>query len=137
MGFLIDTCIWIDVERGRLSAADIAAIVGNEPVFLSPVTIAELKHGVDVCTDHHLRQRRSAGLRRLMKKPVLRVDGETGETFGSLSAAISSMGRGHAFRVQDLWLAAQSIQHNLTLLTRNEKDFLDIPGLKLFIINTS
>ena len=40
MGYLIDTCIWIDVERGTLVPADIMSVTGNEHVFLSPVTIA-------------------------------------------------------------------------------------------------
>ena len=47
MGFLIDTCIWIDVEQGMLAPADVAAITGNAPVYLSPITIAELKFGVE------------------------------------------------------------------------------------------
>jgi hypothetical protein len=33
MGFLIDTCIWIDVEQGMLAPADVAAITGNAPVY--------------------------------------------------------------------------------------------------------
>jgi predicted nucleic acid-binding protein len=40
MGFLIDTCIWIDVERGSISPADVARYTGAEPVYLSPVIIA-------------------------------------------------------------------------------------------------
>ena len=43
MGFLVDTCIWIDVERGTLAPADVASVTGDESVYLSPVTIAELK----------------------------------------------------------------------------------------------
>jgi hypothetical protein len=35
MGFLIDTFIRSDVERGALSPADVATITGDEPVFLS------------------------------------------------------------------------------------------------------
>ena len=41
-GYLADTGIWLEVERGRLSAADLAAIIGNAPVYGSPITIAEL-----------------------------------------------------------------------------------------------
>jgi len=39
MGVLIDTCIWIDVERGALAPADVAAVTGDEPVFLSPLNL--------------------------------------------------------------------------------------------------
>ena len=51
MGFLIDTCVWIDVERGALSPADVATFTRDEPVFLSPVTIAELKFGAELATE--------------------------------------------------------------------------------------
>ena len=41
----------------------------------------------------------------------------------------------HKYRIQDLWLASQAIQSNLKLLTRNEKDFIDIPGLDLVVFS--
>ena len=34
----------------------------------------------------------------------------------------------------DLWLAAQAIQTGFKLLTSNEKDFRDIPGLDLVLL---
>ncbi|MDQ6959220.1 MAG: hypothetical protein Q9M24_08945 [Mariprofundaceae bacterium] len=77
MGFLIDTCIWIDVEQGHLAP---------------------------------------------------------GEIFGGLAAAIKGTGRKHRYRVQDLWLASQAIQHGYQLLTRNRRDFVDIPGLDLAVM---
>jgi hypothetical protein len=40
MGYVIDTGIWVDVERGRLSPADVATITAQDEVFLSPITIA-------------------------------------------------------------------------------------------------
>ena len=41
MGVLIDTCIWMDVERGKLPPASIVTVTGDQPVYLSPVTIAD------------------------------------------------------------------------------------------------
>lgn len=134
MGVLIDTCVWIDVERGALAPADVASFTGEDPVFLSPVTIAELKFGVDVCADPDDRQRRAAALRRLTRKPLLPIDGGTGEIFGALAAQVRAQGRGHRYRIQDLWLASQAIQHSYRLLTRNVRDFQDLPGLDLLVI---
>jgi predicted nucleic acid-binding protein len=37
-------------------------------------------------------------------------------------------------RINDLWLAAQAIQHGLQLLTSNAKDFADIPGLQMVVL---
>ena len=133
MGFLIDTCIWIDVEQGILAPADVAAITGNAPVYLSPITIAELRFGVETAPDPGIRQKRKAAFRRLQRKPLLLIDGTTGEVFGDLAAHLKMAGGSHRYRVQDIWLASQAIQHGYGLLTRNKKDFEDIPGLDLIV----
>jgi predicted nucleic acid-binding protein len=134
MGFLIDTCIWIDVEQGVLAPADIASVTGNAPVFLSPVTLAEMKYGAEIAKDPDVRQKRLSALRRLQHKPLLMIDAATGITFGELVAALKLQGKGHRQRVQDLWLASQAVQHGYTLLTRNGKDFADIPGLVMVVL---
>ncbi len=134
MGYLIDTCIWIDVERGLLSPSDVASITGDDPVFLSPITIAELKFGVENAKSPDIRQKRASALVRLKNKPILIIDENTGEFFGDIAATLRKK-RGHDFRVQDLWLASQAIQHNFHFLTKNKKDFEDIPGLSLVLCN--
>ena len=131
MGYLIDTCIWVDIERGTLAPADVASFTGIDAIYISPVTIAELKFGAENTSDMNIRQKRQAALMRLKRKPILRIDETTGEIFGSLAAQMKASGLQHRHRVQDLWIASQAIQHGLTLLTYNEKDFIDIPGLSL------
>jgi predicted nucleic acid-binding protein len=134
MGFLIDTCIWIDVEQGILAPADVASVTGDAQVFLSPVTLAELKFGAEIAKNSDVRQKRLAALRRLQRKPLLMIDAATGITFGELVAVLKMKGKDHRQRVQDLWLASQAVQHGFTLLTRNGKDFVDIPGLELMVL---
>ena len=131
MGFLVDTCVWVDVERGALAPADVAALTASEPVFISPVTLAELRFGAEIAQDPGIRQRRLTALRRLARRPLLPIDGTTGDIFGSLASHIKAAGRQHRYRVQDLWLASQALQHDYRLLTRNLHDFEDIPGLDL------
>ena len=135
MGFLIDTCVWIDVERGTISPADVAQYTLTEPVFISPVTLAELAFGAEMAKDEQIRQKRMAALDRLRKKPFLIIDEITGEVFGILAAYLHRQGKSHRYRVQDLWLASQAIQNGFKLLTRNKKDFEDIPGLDLVIFS--
>ena len=134
MGFLIDTNLWIAVERGRLSAADIHAITRQAPIYLSPVNLAELRFGIGLMKDAKQKQRATSMLRRLRRKPLLRITGETGEVFGTLAAQMQVAGRGAGFRIQDLWLAAQAIQRSFTVLTANAKDFQDVPGLKFLSV---
>jgi predicted nucleic acid-binding protein len=134
VGFLIDTCIWIDVERGAVSPADVARFTGEEPVFLSSVILAELSFGAEMAKEEEIRQKRMAALDRLRKKPCINIDEMTGLIFGRLSAFLRKKGLDHQYRVQDLWLAAQAVQNNLRLLTRNEKDFAGIPGFDLVVL---
>lgn len=131
MGWLIDTSIWIAVERGTLGAADIHAITRQEPVYLSPVNVAEIRFGLDLLRAGAAKQRAAAALRRLRRKPQLRITVETAEVFGAVAAALRRSGRDPRVRVNDLWLAAQALQRDLKLLTSNPKDFKDIPGLRI------
>lgn len=131
MGVIIDTSIWIDVERGRLAPGDVAAVTGQEPVYLAPPVLAELQYGVQRATTPGQRQKRASAFARIRRKPCLIIDGETGEVFGRLAADLDASGTPHAYRVQDLWLAALAVQHGLKVLTRNVKDFEGIPGVQI------
>ena len=134
MGYLIDTSLWIAIERGRLSAADIFAVTRQAPVYLSPVNLAEICFGIDLMSDRKQKTKAMGMLRRMRRKPLLRIGAQTAEVFGALAARLAKSGRGHDFRVQDLWLAAQTIERKFTLLTANAKDFRDVPGLKFVAV---
>jgi predicted nucleic acid-binding protein len=69
----------------------------------------------------------------MKKKPSLHIDEETGAIFGSISAYLKKAGRAADYRIQDIWIGSQAIQHGYRLLTRNRKDFQDIPGLDLIV----
>ena len=131
MGMILDTGIWVDIERGRLSAGDVAAVTGAEAVYLTPVTLAELEYGVQRAPDAAARNRRAAALARLRGKPCLVIDKTTGEIFGRLAAQLDDLGRPARHRVQDLWIAALAIQHGFVLVTDDAHDFGDIPGLQV------
>jgi predicted nucleic acid-binding protein len=134
VGWLIDTSLWIAVERGALGAADISAITRQEPVYLSPVNIAEIQFGLEMLPAGAKKQRAAATLRRLRRKPQLRITVETAEVFGTIAAKLKKARRDPNVRINDLWLAAQAIQRNFKLLTSNPKDFKDIPGLRMIAL---
>jgi hypothetical protein len=134
VGWLIDTSLWIAVERGALAAADIHAITRQEPIYLSPVNLAEIRFGLELLKPGPLKQRATAMLRRLRRKPQLRITLETGETFGMLAAKVRKSGKDPHVRVNDLWLAAQAVQRDFRVLTSNAKDFADIPGLQTVVL---
>jgi predicted nucleic acid-binding protein len=134
-GYLIDTGIWIEVERGRLSAADLATLTAGLPMYVTPVSCAELQFSAYVAADEFIRQRRNQTVLRLSYKTVLSIDAQTGFLYGKLAADLIKSGRGSPLhRGQDLWLAALAIQHNLQVITYNRKDFDDIPGLDVQVL---
>ena len=134
MGVILDTSIWVDVERGRLAPRDVASVTGDEPVYLVPPVLAELEYGVHRAQTDEQRIRRAGAVARVRKKPCLVIDKDTGETFGRLAASVDSDGKPSTHRTHDIWIAAMAVQHNLKVLTRNGKDFEDLAGVDVLTI---
>src|SRR5262249_59582334 len=111
VGVILDTSIWVDVERGRLAPADVAAVTGEEPVYLAPPVIAELEYGVQRAPNAAARHRRASALARIRRKPCLIIDRETGEFFGRLAADVDSRRKPFQHRINDRRLAALAIPH--------------------------
>lgn len=134
MAMILDTSIWINVESGRLAPVDVADNTGTEAVYLAPPIIAELEYGLHQTKDAAQRNRRAAAFARIKRKPCLLIDKDTGEIFGRITADVDKKGKPSTHRTHDLWLAALAIQYDMTIVTQNEGDFADIPGLKLIVL---
>jgi hypothetical protein len=55
-GLLIDSCIWVDVERGTWVPGDIAITIQKEPAYLSPIALAELKYSAEIASHRTIHQ---------------------------------------------------------------------------------
>ena len=125
------------MERGVIHAADVHAITRQATIFVSPVNIAELQHGLALLNEGPRKEMAAKTLRRVLRKPRLPVTWQTGRTWGEIVAELQRENRQTHYRVNDLWLAAQCVQRDFTLLTANPKDFQDIPGLKFVALTPS
>ena len=94
--------------------------------------LGELRFGVEVCSDPTERAIRAAWLRQVESRPVLGVTKDTAAAFGVLAAAVRQAGRRP--RYNDVWIAAQAIEHGYALLTINADDFSGLPGLRLLTL---
>lgn len=128
---IIDSCIWIALAAGSVDHDDIMTAAGDAPVFISVISLGELAFGVEACSDPAERAVRAAWLRQLEQRPCLPVGRHTASAFGTLAAAVRRSGRSPRPRFNDLWIAAQAIEHGYPLLTLNIKDFVGLPGLQL------
>ncbi len=127
MSFLLDTNVVSEWTKPRPNAGVMnwLATTDEDRVFLSVVTIAELRHGIERLATGRRRSRLDEWLRDEL---VLRFEGRVlpvgtriAEAWGRLVAGLEAQGR--PINAMDALLAATAEQHTLTLVTRNESDF--------------
>jgi predicted nucleic acid-binding protein len=131
LGVIFDSCIWVGLATGQVDRQNVIEAAGNAPIFTSVISLGELSFGVEACADPAERAVRAACLRQVDIRPTLQVSRHTAAAFGLLAATVKQSGRSPRPRYNDLWIAAQAIEHNYTLLTVNPADFANLPGLQL------
>jgi toxin FitB len=101
------------------------AAVDEDRIYLSVVTLAELRHGVERLADGRRRARLEVWLDQELAERfvgrVLVVNGAIADAWGRLVARAEAAG--HRLSVMDGFIAATAQIHDLTLVTRNVKDF--------------
>lgn len=127
MSFLLDTNVvseWVKREPDR-GVITWLAEVDEDRVFLSVVTLAEIRHGVDRLPRGARRTRLDAWLRDEVpvrfEGRLLTVDEKVADSWGEVVARREVAGQ--PIGVMDAFIAATAIVHALTLVTRNERDF--------------
>lgn len=115
-GVLVDSDILIEVLRGR--KLDVAAlwtdtVAANEPLFYSPVTLAEIRHGM---RGHE----RGSTERILSSMVIVPIETEIGARAGDYLRAFHAS---HAMELGDALIAATASVHHLDLWTQNRKHF--------------
>ena len=131
MGIIFDSCIWVGLASNQLDRQLVIDAAGEAPVFTSVISLGELNFGVHSCSDPSERALRAAYLRQVESRPALGVTSHTAAAFGVLAAAVKQAGRSPRPRYNDLWIAAQAIEHGYALLTLNAADFAGLPGRQL------
>lgn len=127
MLYMIDTNICIYIMKAhppevleRLSGID------QDDVVMSVVTYAELRAGLEMLTDTRFQNEHALKL-LVSHIPVQPFDTAAAENFGRLRAAIRDRRRDALDRL----IAAHAVSLNATLITNNEDDFRDYPGLQV------
>ena len=135
MGVIFDSCVWVGLAAGQLDQQTVIAASGDEPIFTSVISLGELGFGVHSCVDPAERAKRAAYLRQVENRPSLGVSRHTAAAFSILAASVRQSGRSPRPRYNDLWIAAQAIEHGYRLLTLNGSDFAGLPGLQLTLLS--
>jgi tRNA(fMet)-specific endonuclease VapC len=125
LAYLVDTNIAIYARDGIDSILTRLAEHDGE-VVLSALSLAELQRGI--YRDPNFTALRQARLEVLLRGlPVLPFDAPAAEAYGRIIAQCG-WARGRDY---DRMIAAHAISTQSVLVTNNEADFRDIPGLRM------
>ena len=134
MNFLLDTNVVSEWAKPRPDAGVVTwlAEADEDRVFISVVTLTELRHGIERIPAGVGRDRLDAWLSEQMparfEARVLPVDAGTADCWGRLMARAQAAGR--PMGTMDAFIAATAERHDLTLVTHNVSDF-DVLGIGL------
>ena len=130
--FLVDTNILSESTKAAPNPRIISWIEANESSLrISTVSLGEIHYGIELLAGGRKQSILRKWLRVLRARyagSILPVDDLVALRWGELRAAEEK--RGQKMPVVDSLLAATALQHDLTLVTGNTKDF-QAPGLKL------
>jgi predicted nucleic acid-binding protein len=122
---ILDTTVLVDLQRelrrGHAGPASrFLATSGETPLFISFVSVMEFAEGFPD-------DARDACERFLAPFRVLWPDPDTGWIAARISRTVGAAGR--PIGDHDVWIAALALQHDRTVVSRNQEHFRRVPGL--------
>jgi len=127
VSFLLDTNVvseWVKPKPDPAVAAWLAEI-DEDRAFLSVVTLAEIRHGVERLPNGGRRDRLDQWLQHDLllrfESRILPIDAAVADAWGRVVARRAATGR--PIGTMDAFIAATAQTHDLVLVTRNIPDF--------------
>jgi tRNA(fMet)-specific endonuclease VapC len=125
MRYMLDTniCIYLIKNHPPQVLRRLQALNQGDAV-MSVVTYAELRVGLEIQSTNREQDEHALSL-LVGKIPVLPFTESDAESYGVLRAAVRDRSR----NAMDRLIAAHAVNSGVTLVTNNEADFRDYPGL--------
>lgn len=128
MAQLIDSSVFIALERQDRPASAFAALAPSEPIAMSCITASELLVGVHHAAPAARRTRREAYVEALLARiPIVALDLRVARTHAYVWAHLTAQGQ--MIGAHDLLIASTALAHGYDLLTDNVREFARVPGL--------
>lgn len=124
---MIDTSIFIAIERGQLSFDDVLTRADTD-VALSVITASELWHGVERASPPLRRAKRENFVNLVLELvPTVAIGLEIARVHARVSAQLAGLGT--PIGTHDAWIAATALWRGDRVATRNVREFERVEGL--------
>jgi hypothetical protein len=135
VSFLLDTNVVSEGSKVQPNLNVVLWLAGadEDRLFLSVITLAEIRRGIEMLPTGRRRERLGSWLADELtprfEGRVLNIDNSVAQAWGVVMAHAQQIGT--VLRTMDAFIAATAEVHGLTLATRNVKDFEQL-GIPLF-----
>ena len=126
-GWLLDTNVISELRRPRPEPKVVAFVVAKplDLLFVSSVTLAEIRFGIELVTDRGKRAELNAWLahkvRPMFEQRILTVSEDV--LFKWRLLVEDGRKVGHTYSQPDLFIAATALHHGLTIVSRDAREF--------------
>ncbi len=137
LGVVLDSSVVVTAERKSLPVPQLVEAIqttcGEIEVSLSPITVAELVHGIYRARTPQAGQRRRDYIQELVNLvPLHPVTLQTAYLVGQIEGQEAA--KGNVLPFSDLLIAAAAIEQGYAVLTENLRHFERIPGIQVLTL---
>ena len=134
LGVVLDSSIVITAERKSFPVTQLVEAIqkayGEIELSLTPVTVAELVHGIYRARTPEVSQRRREYIDELVELlPLHPITLRTARLVGQIEGQEAA--KGNTLPFNDLLIAAAAIEQGYAVLTENLRHFEKIPGVQV------
>lgn len=124
-GFLVDTNVISELTRKIPNAGAVRWVEQHEgDTYISSITVEELEYGVEMLHDGKKKEKVRADVEKLLTwygSRVIAFSDPEAKVCGEMLADARKTGNNCG--IENVMIAATAAEHNMTVVTRNVKDF--------------
>jgi tRNA(fMet)-specific endonuclease VapC len=128
MRYLLDTCVISDLIKGEARTTLRLRQTPPIDIAISAVTVMELRYGL-VLNPQRAQKVEPAIASLLSSVTILPFGTVEAEQAAQIRAALKPQGQ--PIGAYDVLIAATALQHNLIMVTANQREFERVPGLQI------
>ncbi len=128
MRYLLDTCVVSDFIKGEPGTTAKLKTTTPADIAISSITVMELRYGLAINPQRtqKIEPTISSFLSAVITLPFTTPEAEQA---AQIRAALKSLGQ--PIGAYDALIAATALQHNLIMITANQREFERVPGLQI------